>query len=111
MLSRTVGPLAVLKIGPLTQIATMIPRAIAGIGLREGAFIGLLNYAGVTFEHSATLLTATMWYFVSISVNIVGAVIFLTRRTDYARVQSEQVRALMRDGEIDASEEIRHAES
>jgi len=86
----------VLRVGPLTQIATMIPLSIAGIGLREGAFIGLLDAAGVQFNSSATVLTATMWYFVSISVNIVGAIIFLTRRTDY-----ENVQALMREGKIE----------
>jgi uncharacterized protein (TIRG00374 family) len=97
-----VGLLDVLKIGPLTQIATMIPLSIAGIGLREGAFIGLLNTAGVEFISSATVLTATMWYFVSISVNIVGAIIFLTRKTDYKNIQAEQVQTLMRDGKIES---------
>jgi len=95
-----VGLIDIMKIGPLTQIATMIPLSIAGIGLREGAFIGLLNAAGVVFESSATVLTATMWYFVSISVNIVGAVIFLTRKTDYEKVQAESVRELMREGKV-----------
>jgi hypothetical protein len=97
-----VGLIDVLKVGPLTQIATMIPLSIAGIGLREGAFIGLLHNVGVVFESSATLLTATMWYFVSISVNVVGAIIFLTRRTDYEKVRAEQVRTLMRDGKIES---------
>ncbi len=95
-----VGLLDILKIGPLTQIATMIPLSIAGIGLREGAFIGLLEFAAIPFERSATLLTATMWYFVSISVNVVGAVIFLTRRTDYESIRAENVQALMREGKI-----------
>ncbi|MBD3232226.1 MAG: flippase-like domain-containing protein [candidate division Zixibacteria bacterium] len=72
----------VLTVGPLTQIATMIPLSIAGIGLREGAFIGLLRSKGVWVAQRA-VLAATMWYFVSISVNIFGAIIFLTRRTDY----------------------------
>ncbi|MCP4632222.1 MAG: flippase-like domain-containing protein [candidate division Zixibacteria bacterium] len=76
------GLLDVLKVGPLTQIATMIPLSIAGIGLREGAFIGLLKSSGV-WVGQKTLLAATMWYFVSVSVNIFGAIIFLTRRTDY----------------------------
>ena len=78
----------VLKVGPMTQIATMIPLSIAGIGLREGAFMGLLDSLGViagsdSGVRTAMLLSATMVYFVSISVNVFGAIIFLTRRTDY----------------------------
>ncbi|MCX6639837.1 MAG: lysylphosphatidylglycerol synthase transmembrane domain-containing protein [bacterium] len=80
----------VLKVGPMTQIATMIPLSIAGIGLREGAFIGLLDSLGLVAgadptTRSAMVLSATMVYFISISVNIIGAVIFLTRKTDYQR--------------------------
>jgi len=85
----------VFKVGPMTQIATMIPLSIAGIALREGAFMGLLNNLGVTeanpAAHSAMMLSATMVYFVSISVNIIGAVIFLTRRTDY-KAQMEDMK-------------------
>jgi hypothetical protein len=96
-----VGLIDVLKIGPLTQIATMIPLSIAGIGIRGGTFIALLSYTGLPFDSTATFLTAHMWYYVSVSVNIVGAVIFLTRRTDYAQVRADQVQALMRDGKIE----------
>jgi uncharacterized protein (TIRG00374 family) len=86
----------VLKVGPMTQIATMIPLSIAGIGLREGAFMGLLDSLGVVHgatdeARSAMLLSATMVYFISISVNVFGAVIFLSRRTDYKR-QMEEMR-------------------
>lgn len=91
----------VLKVGPMTQIATMIPLSIAGIGLREGAFMGLLDSLGVVqgaapAARTAMMLSATMVYFVSISVNVFGAIIFLTRRTDY-RQQMEQMRK-SRDG-------------
>lgn len=84
----------VLKVGPLTQIATMIPLSIAGIGLREGAFMGLLEILGAmkgaaAATQTAMMLSATMVYFVSISLNVVGAVIFLTRRTDYKRQMDE----------------------
>jgi uncharacterized membrane protein YbhN (UPF0104 family) len=77
------------KVGPLTQIATMIPLSIAGIGLREGAFVGLLRSANIWVGPKA-VLAATMWYFVSISINIIGAIIFLTRRTDYRRMIAER---------------------
>jgi len=77
------------KVGPLTQIATMIPLSIAGIGLREGAFVGLLRSANI-WVGPKTVLAATMWYFVSVSINIIGAIIFLTRRTDYQRMLAER---------------------
>lgn len=84
----------ILKVGPMTQIATMIPLSIAGIGLREGAFMGLLDSLGVvsgagSAARSAMMLSATMVYFVSVSVNVFGAFIFLTRRTDYQRQMQE----------------------
>jgi len=75
-------------VGPLTQIATMIPLSIAGIGLREGAFSGLLESLGIWLGPK-TVLTATMWYFVSISINIIGAVLFLARKTEYRETISE----------------------
>ncbi|HEX7344466.1 MAG TPA: lysylphosphatidylglycerol synthase transmembrane domain-containing protein [bacterium] len=88
----------IFKVGPLTQIATMIPLSIAGIGLREGAFMGLLDALGVVGDassatRSSMMLSATMVYFVSVSVNIFGAIIFLTRRTDYQQQMEEMKRA------------------
>jgi hypothetical protein len=45
---------------------------------------------GTTAEtRTAMMLSATMVYFVSISLNIIGAAIFLTRRTDYKRRMEE----------------------
>jgi uncharacterized protein (TIRG00374 family) len=75
-------------VGPLTQIATMIPLSIAGIGLREGAFSGLLESLGIWLGPK-TILTATMWYFVSISINIIGAILFLARKTEYEETISK----------------------
>jgi uncharacterized protein (TIRG00374 family) len=79
----------VLKVGPLTQIATMIPLSIAGIGLREGAFVGLLQSIRI-WVGTRAVLASLMWYFVSISINVIGAVIFLVRRTDYEQAWKEQ---------------------
>jgi len=76
----------VLKVGPLTQIATMLPISIAGAGLREGAFMTLLQATGALAANApkevatAIMLSATMVYFVSISLNLIGAVLFLMRR-------------------------------
>lgn len=84
---------SVMTVGPLTQIATMIPASIAGIGLREGAFAGFLRKSGV-WVGPKTILASLMWYFVSITLNIVGAIIFLTRKTDYQASQEEINRVL-----------------
>lgn len=88
----------VMKVGPMTQIATMIPLSIAGIGLREGAFMGLLDSLGImtgatSAARSAMMLSATMVYFISISVNIFGAIIFITRKTDYQQQMEEMKQA------------------
>lgn len=75
----------VFKVGPLTQIATMLPISIAGVGLREGAFMALLQAIGSLAANApkdvaaAVMLSATMVYFVSISLNLIGAVLFFTR--------------------------------
>jgi len=82
-----------MTVGPLTQIATMIPASIAGIGLREGAFAGFLRTSGV-WVGPKTILASLMWYFVSITLNIVGAVIFLTRKTDYQASKEDIDRVL-----------------
>lgn len=92
----------VFKVGPMTQIATMVPLSIAGIGLREGAFMGLLDSLGVvqgaaSAARSAMMLSATMVYFVSISVNLFGAIIFLTRRTDYQQQMEEMRKSRLGD--------------
>jgi len=79
--------------GPMTQIVTMVPLSIAGVGLRETAFAGFLRTLGVWIGPK-TILAATMWYFVSISLNIVGAIIFLTRKTDYQASREEIDRVL-----------------
>jgi uncharacterized protein (TIRG00374 family) len=95
----------VLLVGPLTQIASMIPLSIAGVGLREGAFVGLLEVGGFHFEPVAATLSATMWYFVSISVNIFGAILFIVRRTDYqGSFQKEEVDRLWQEARAAAAQ-------
>ena len=91
------GVVDVLLVCPLTQITTMLPVTIAGVGLREMSFVGLLDARGVTFVAASATLAATMWYFVSVAINGVGAMIFLTRRTDYKeRFSREQVDSVLR---------------
>jgi len=103
-----IGISDVLKVGPLTQVVSMLPISIAGIGLREKAFMDLLTLSGSTFNETATFLTAFMWYPISVSVNVVGAFIFLARKTDYENIQAENVQALMRDGKIDGGTDTNH---
>ena len=83
----------VMKAAPLTQIASMVPLSIAGVGLREAGFTGTLHLSGVWVAKKA-VFASLMWYFVSISLNIVGAIIFLTRKTDYQASREEIDRVL-----------------
>jgi hypothetical protein len=87
-------------VGPLTQIASMIPLSIAGVGLRDGAFVELLNSIQANFDYAAAVITSTMWYIVSISVNIIGAIIFLLRRTDYGTVSREEMDRVLKERDI-----------
>ncbi len=88
---------SILLVGPMTQLLSMLPLTIAGVGLREKAFSDLLVSLGVitvgSQEAKSAVLAMTMVYFVSISVNVFGAMIFLTRRTDYQQQMEAMKRA------------------
>ncbi len=93
-LGAQVGFVDVFKVTPMTQIASMIPLSIAGIGLREGAFTGLFASLGVIGSIDAPealpiKLSASAALLISYAVNVFGAVLFLTRKTDYQRQMAE----------------------
>ena len=67
----------ILFTGPLMITATVIPLSIAGIGVREGAFIFFLTRIGVTLE-SATLL-GFLGFLVGGFISLLGGVIFVLR--------------------------------
>ncbi len=71
----------ILFTGPLMITATVIPLSIAGIGVREGAFIFFLSRIGVTLE-SATLL-GFLGFLVGGFISLLGGVIFVLRSHRY----------------------------
>ena len=51
----------VMALWPLSLFAGLLPITIGGIGTRDGAFVGLLTFAGIAF-HSGAVLAATVLY-------------------------------------------------
>ncbi|WP_423818736.1 lysylphosphatidylglycerol synthase transmembrane domain-containing protein [Salinimicrobium sp. TIG7-5_MAKvit] len=63
---------------PLVYVATVLPISIGGLGVREGAFSGLMLLYGV--EISIAILISLIMYLVKVSVGLVGYVIYLTSK-------------------------------
>jgi len=57
---------------PLTAAISMVPISLAGLGLREGAFVYLFARAGASREQALTL--SLMWFFIMVVVSIAGGV-------------------------------------
>jgi len=60
---------------PLTTAIGMLPISLAGLGIREGAFIFLFTRAGATKEQAITL--SLMWFAIMAIVSIVGGLEYL----------------------------------
>ncbi len=60
---------------PLTTVVAMLPISLAGLGIREGAFIFFFTRAGATKEQAITL--SLMWFAIMAIVSIVGGVEYL----------------------------------
>lgn len=67
-----------LTIMPLVYIVTVLPISIGGIGVREGAFVGLLALYGVSA--SAAVVISFLMYFIRILIGIIGWVVYLKER-------------------------------
>jgi uncharacterized protein (TIRG00374 family) len=63
---------------PLTLIATWVPVAANGIGVKEGVLVGLLAHAGVDATHAATLSLLVDLQLVPFAA--VGVLVWLLRR-------------------------------
>ncbi|MFQ5735698.1 MAG: lysylphosphatidylglycerol synthase transmembrane domain-containing protein [Thermodesulfobacteriota bacterium] len=57
---------------PLTTTVSMLPISLAGLGLREGAFVYLFTRVGVAQEQALTL--SLMWFVTSVLVSMIGGV-------------------------------------
>jgi uncharacterized protein (TIRG00374 family) len=63
---------------PLTLIATWVPVAANGVGVKEGVLVGLLAHAGVDATHAATLSLLVDLQLVPFAA--VGVLVWLVRR-------------------------------
>ncbi|MEK6791420.1 MAG: lysylphosphatidylglycerol synthase transmembrane domain-containing protein [Deltaproteobacteria bacterium] len=60
---------------PLTTVISMLPLSLAGLGIREGAFIFLFPMVGATKEQAVTL--SLMWFAITAIVSIIGGVEYI----------------------------------
>ncbi len=82
-----VRPLDILFVGPLMITATVIPLSVAGIGVREGAFVFFLTRVGI--EAEAAILLAFLGFLVGGFISLLGGFIFLLRSHAYHQCKGE----------------------
>jgi uncharacterized membrane protein YbhN (UPF0104 family) len=83
-----------LTVMPLIFIITVLPISIGGIGVREGAFVGLLSLYNVST--STAVIVSFLMYFIRVLVGIVGWVTYIKEgksntALSYERLQSNEV--------------------
>ena len=61
---------------PLISVAAMVPITLAGLGLREGAWVVLLAPTGIAAAQAVSF--SLLYYGVGLVVGIAGAILFLT---------------------------------
>jgi len=62
---------------PLATVVSMMPISLAGLGLREGAFVYLFTRVGASREEALTL--SLMWFAIMAIVSMIGGIEFLRR--------------------------------
>ncbi|MBE9527605.1 MAG: flippase-like domain-containing protein [Proteobacteria bacterium] len=60
---------------PLATVISMLPVSLAGLGIREGAFVYLFTRAGATAEEALTL--SLMWFAIMVVVSIAGGIEYI----------------------------------
>ena len=60
---------------PLATVVSMLPVSLAGLGIREGAFVFLFAKAGASKEEALTL--SLMWFAIMAAVSLVGGMEYL----------------------------------
>lgn len=74
-LGMNLHPLYYFLFVPLTATIAMLPISLAGLGIREGAFVFLFTRAGATTEQALTL--SLMWFVVTVIVSLIGGVEYI----------------------------------
>jgi uncharacterized membrane protein YbhN (UPF0104 family) len=73
-MSVAVGPTALLAFFPAVLIAQVLPISIAGLGVREGAFVLFLTPLGVPTQQAIAL--GLLLYLLNVAVSLLGAPAF-----------------------------------
>ncbi|MBI5328377.1 MAG: flippase-like domain-containing protein [Deltaproteobacteria bacterium] len=60
---------------PLTTAVAMLPISLAGLGIREGAFVFLFTKVGAT--HAEALSLSLLWFFISVFINLIGGIEYI----------------------------------
>ena len=82
----TLGTL--LTIMPLVYIVTVLPISLGGIGVREGAFVGLLALYGVSA--STAVVISFLMFFIRILIGIIGWAVYLKERDSLNYLQEDK---------------------
>lgn len=85
-LGLNVSPLHFFVAVPLVTVVSIVPASVAGLGLREGAYVGLLTQVGLPAEQAlaVSLLSFTLIFMIA----GVGAVLYLFYGTNLATHQN-----------------------
>jgi uncharacterized protein (TIRG00374 family) len=75
----TIGAVSFFVVVPLAVIASMVPISLNGLGLREGAFVGLLQLFGVAAAVAGAF--AVLARLVDFVVAALGGIVFALRGT------------------------------
>ncbi|MBI5048033.1 MAG: flippase-like domain-containing protein [Deltaproteobacteria bacterium] len=60
---------------PLTTAVAMLPISLAGLGIREGAFVFLFTKVGATQAEALSL--SLLWFFISAFINLIGGIEYI----------------------------------
>jgi len=71
--------LSILVFLPIIIVVSFIPISISGLGLREGAFVFLFGFAGVSADKAVTL--SLLWFISTITAGLWGLVVYLRFKT------------------------------
>ncbi|MDG5800644.1 lysylphosphatidylglycerol synthase transmembrane domain-containing protein [Marinilabiliaceae bacterium ANBcel2] len=69
---------ALIFIMPFVYIATVLPISLGGLGIREGAFSGLMMLYGI--DTSIAILISLLMYLVKVAVGVIGYGVYLKGR-------------------------------
>ena len=90
-LSITLGNL--LTIMPLVYIVTVLPISIGGIGVREGAFVGLLSLYNVSA--STAVIISFLMYFTRVLVGIIGWMVYIKEGKSMKNLQQPETKPVV----------------